>query len=324
MAALVAQLGLETVCYRAFTQYSSRLAIVRGTHFAGGGKAGEEDASTVQLSGFFEMFKKLDREWHILLALAAIGAVWLLLTRGRQRKRGTIVVLAGASHVALLGFSTQLWQRPLPRYMDPAVPFAAICAGVGVAVGLRNAVRLLRAIPRLSIVATRVTRLSRDWRLRLAATSLLIAIAGGLTYRDQLAHPSLDGYEHGARVARLANNAYDRNLPLMSVRSPDKVLMAFYNVYLHDKDLVRNGILPNYAAARTRIRGGSYLVKDRSGYSKSVFAQLQEAGCVLELRRGPKSQGMKGCADIARREPLPARCDALLGSLTQPQAVPSP
>jgi hypothetical protein len=147
---------------------------------------------------------------------------------------------------------------------------------------------------------------------------VVVALAGVRTYRQQRETPPFDGLEHGALMARLANLTYERNLPIVQRGKRAKVLVAFYNVYLHDKKLARAGVLPDFAAAKRRDSAGSYIVKDPSVYSRQLFAKLLEAECVLDVRRGSKQLGMGGCADTSRYTELPARCDALLAELTAP------
>lgn len=311
---LLLGLGLETAWYRAFTTYSSRLAIVRSVHFAG---AEDDEPTVATASGFVKMFTGLDHRWHLLLLVAAVGAVWLLFFNRSQKTQGRVVVLVGSSHLLLLGFSTQFWQRPLPRYMDPVAPFAAVCAGVAVAVSMAGALRLLRLLPGSpGALLTRAGSLASQKNVAMAGVVVVASVAGVYTYRQQLETPPFDGVAHGALMARLANNAYARNLPIVQRGKRAKVLVAFYNVYLHDSKLARAGVLPNFSAVKRRDSAGTYVVKDPSVYSRQVFAKLLDAECVLDVRRGSKKLGMGGCADTTRYTELPARCDALLTQLT--------
>jgi hypothetical protein len=314
LGALLLQLGIETACYATFTKYSSRLAIVRANHFAGSEK---EPPAVVAISKLLGPFKGLDREWHVLLVVAAIGAVWLLVFNRRRAVQGRAIVLVGLSHVALLSISTQLWQRPLPRYMDPALPFAALYAGIVSAVFIRRAAALLSQVPGVvGQVLRRGRALLRRWPVALGAVFASLGLAGLLTYQHQVKFPIFDGWAHGAVMARLANRTYERNLPLAIGRTR-KVLAAFYSVYLDDKALARDGVLPSFKEAVRSSARTTYLVRDPSVYTRETFDQLSKAGCVLELQRGSKKKGMKGCADTRGRRELPARCDALLRELTQ-------
>lgn len=313
---LLLGLGLETAWYRSFTNYSSRLAIVRSVHFAG---ADDDEPASATASGFMKMFTVLDREWQFLLLVAAVGTVWLLLFNRSQKTQGRVVVLVGSSHLLLLGFSTQFWQRPLPRYMIPAAPFAAVCAGVAVAISVVGLARALKLLPgSLETLLRRAASFVPQQHVASAGVVVVAAIAGACTFRQQLVNPAFDGYAHGALMARLANRTYSRNLPIVQRGKRAKVLQAFYNVYLHDSQLARRGVLPDFAAAKRRDAAGSYIVKDPSVYSRQVFAKLLEAECVLDVRRGDKRLGMGGCADTARYTDLPERCDALLAQLTAP------
>lgn len=317
LGALLLQFGLETACYAKFTTYSSRLAIVRANHFAGGG---DDDAPLdVSVSDFLQIFRTLDQEWRAVLLVAGLGAVWLLLFNRRRPTQGRVITLVGLSHVSLLCVSTQLWQRPLARYMDPALPFAALGAAIVSATLVQAVASLLPRLPgALGAVCKRGAALLQRWQVALGFVLGAVALAGWLTYQHQLAHPILDGYEHGALMARLANNTYQRNLPIAHGARGAKVLLAFYDVYLHDSKLARDGVLPHFDSAKRRFNTITYVVRDPSVYSRKIFEQLYSAGCVLELRRGPKNRGMKGCADTRQHVEPPARCDALLRELTVP------
>ena len=315
LGALLLQLGLETACYATFTKYSSRLAIVRANHFAGSEK---EPPAVVVFSKLLGPFKTLDREWHFLLLVATIGVVWLLVFNRRRAVQGRATALVGLSHVALLSISTQLWQRPLPRYMDPALPFAALYAGIVSAVAIRRAGGLLSQVPGApGKVFASARALLRRWPVALGAVFASLGVAGWLTYQHQVKFPIFDGWAHGAVMARLANRTYERNLPIATGRAR-KVLAAFYSVYLDDKTLARDGVLPSFKEAVRWSARTTYLVRDPSVYTRKIFEQLDEAGCVLEVQRGSKQKGMKGCADTRSRKELPARCDALLRELTPP------
>lgn len=312
---LLLGLALETGWYRLFTTYPSRLAIVRSVHFAW---ADDDEPTVATASGFVKMFTGLDRDWHYLLLAAAVGAVWLLVFNRSQKTQGRIVVLVGASYLLLLGFSTQFWQRPLPRYMIPVAPFAAVCAGVAAAMLVVALARVLSQVPG-SVGATLrgAGSFVSQKSVVTAGVVLVVVLAGIRTYRQQLETPPFDGLEHGALMARLANRTYARNLPIVQGKRA-KVLTAFYDVYLHDKQLARGGILPDFSAAKRRHGSYTYIVKDPSVYNRQVFANLLDAECVLDVRRGSKRLGMGGCADTSRYTELPERCDALLAELTGP------
>ena len=310
---LLLGLGLETAWYRAFTTYPTRLAIVRSVHFAGS----EDDEPTVATaSGFLKIFEGLDREWHLLLLTAAVGAVCLVFFKRSQKTQGRVIALVVSSHLLLLGFSTQFWQRPLPRYMIPVAPFAAVGAGVAVATALVLLARGLRLVPSFASALQRAGSFVAQRRIATASMLAAVALTGVYTYERQLTNPPFDGVGHGALMARLANNTYARNLPIVQRGKRAKTLVAFYNVYLHDSKLARAGILPDFSAVRRRDSAGTYLVKDPSAYSRQTFAKLLDAECVLDVRRGNKKLGMGGCADTTRYTELPAHCDALLAELT--------
>jgi 4-amino-4-deoxy-L-arabinose transferase-like glycosyltransferase len=307
-------LGLETAGYSLLTDYKHRLAIARAVHFAG---ADPSEPAELSVHGFFAIFRGLDVYWHYLLVAAAVGALALVIRNRQARITGRMIVAIVLSHIALLGISAQLWQNPLPRYMDPAIPFAALCA----AYLLATCALALLALPRL------VPRLRTTWPgylARLAAPDvavlLALAVIAALMWRTQAfqnAHPPFDGRAHGEMLARIANQTYDRNLPLVHRSRRAKTLVAFYNVYLDVRRLVRGGVLPSFEDVALRYREYTYLVKDRSVYNGKVFSELRKAGCVLELRNLKRLPRIHNCADATRHSELPAECDALLAELTQ-------
>ncbi|HYP86795.1 MAG TPA: hypothetical protein VEQ59_01545, partial [Polyangiaceae bacterium] len=305
-------LALETAAYRHFTDYGSRLAIARAVHFAG---AKDDDPSEVTLHGFTAIFRGVDEYWQYLLIAAALGAVGLVIFNRQARTTGRACVVIGLSHIALLSVSSQLWQNPLPRYMDPAIPFAALCAAWLAATG----VRALGKLPeRLTPPPAGLARAQALLAQPVVALGLTLAVTLGLafvTHRDQEAEPPFDGRAHGELMARLANQTYQRNLPLAHKSKRAKTLVAVYNVYLDARSLVRNGVLPNVEDVRLRSRDYTYVVKDPSVYDSNVFSTLRNAGCVLELRN-LKRRRIHTSADATRRSELPAKCDALLAELT--------
>lgn len=322
LGSLLFSLGLETACYAIFTQYSSRLAIVRANHFAGGD---DDEPAVIAFSRFFDIFEKLDQEWRGVLMAAGLGAVWLLVFNRRRTTQGRAIALVGLSHVALLGLSTQVWQRALPRYMDPALPFAALGASIMAATLIGRLGTLVTHLPgAIGNVFVRASVLLRRWQVTLAGVLLTVAVAGWFTHQHQVKYPIFDGFEHGALMAGLANRTYQRNLPIVHGTRAGKVLAAFYEVYLHDKKLARDGVLPDFESVRRRTRTLNYVVRDPGVYSRETFERMYEAGCALQLRRGPKSRGMKGCADVKRAVDPPARCDDLLRELISPAAGSSP
>lgn len=310
---LLLGLALETACYALFTDYPNRLAIVRAVHFAG---ATDTDPTEVSFHGFFAIFRGLDRDWHYLLIVAALGASWLLVANRKTRRLGQACVVIAASHILLLGVSAQLWQNPLPRYMDPVVPLVALCGAFPLAAG----VQALAARPKLT-GALEGWLGARAWLLRSPTVGLALALIvtlklGWLTARHQTKQRPFDGRAHGALMAKLVNSTYERNLPLVHRSRRAKTLAAAYDVYLDVPRLVRNGSLPNFEDVRRRHHEYTYLVKDPSVYSGKTFGELLDAGCVLELRNLKRSH-IRTCVDVTRHTELPARCDELLASLAR-------
>jgi hypothetical protein len=208
LAALLLQLGLETACYAAFTKYSSRAAIVRAHHFAG---SEDHEPVVVTLSDSLQIFKTLDREWRTLLLVAGLGAIWLLVFNRRRRAQGRVIVLVGLSHVVLLCVSTQLWQRPLARYMDPALPFAALGAAIVIAALIQElSAQLVRLPGSGGAFFIRARALQQRWQVAVGASIVAIVLVGGLTFVRQVEQRIFDGLAHGAVMARLANRTRKR------------------------------------------------------------------------------------------------------------------
>jgi hypothetical protein len=304
---LLVGLGLETLAYRTLTDYGSRLAVVRGTHLAGA----DQEPLVLGLDGFVKPFVMLERDWQVLLGVAFFGAVWLLVLNRRARALGRLLALLGLCHVGFLAISTQLFQSPRPRYFDPVTPFAALCAAAFVAavvgkLGARGWALALKRMP----VLTRFAPGARPTVTALWASAALLLVAGNV-YRNQLKEPPFDGWAQGQRMAKLANRTYDRNLPLAAPSRSAKTLMTLYDVYMDDKRLARDGVLPNYASVKRRSGRFTYIVRDPRAYGSKTFERLLDAGCVVQLRRGSRGKGTRGYTDT-KAEDLPASCDKLL------------
>lgn len=311
---LLLGLGLETLAYRTFTDYGSRLAIVRETHGKG---AGDEEPLIIGWDGLTRPITALGWDWHVLLGLALLGGVLLVITRARRSAPlGHLVVLLALSHIVLLTLSAQAFQNPLPRYMDPVVPFTALCAAAGIGVAatallslkplaqLRDSGPMARFGPAASEAATAL------WTL--AALSVIAL----LVYRHQRMSSPFDGWTQGAMIAEVGARTYDRNLPIAAPNPAQKTLMTLYNVYIHDRRLARDGQLPDYRDVKKRYKNLAFIVKDPRAYRRKTFERLLDAGCVLQLRRGSRGPGTRGFVDTKYTRGLPPRCDALLASLT--------
>ncbi|HXK16738.1 MAG TPA: glycosyltransferase family 39 protein, partial [Polyangiaceae bacterium] len=213
----LAGLGLETLAYRFFTDYSSRLAIIKGTHLAG---AAEEETPTIGLEGLRGLFGRLDLDWDCLLGVGLLGAIWLLFFNRKSTTQGRAIALLGLSHVAALSVTSQIWQNPRPRYMDPATPFAALCAAVVFGVLLLPLYEQLERWPLVAKFGPAARpALASSWLV------LIVGVAAVVTYRRQLEDPPFDGIAQGAKIAGLINAAYDRNLPIACDPRGAKVLM---------------------------------------------------------------------------------------------------
>ena len=300
---LLLGLLLETACYAIFTKYSSRYAAISGTHGTAGG-----EWTVVTFWGLFGRFTELSQSWKYLLSASLASAVWLLAWKRRNQAVGRAVALIGWSQVFFLVFTVrsvnpiQLWQDFRERYFDPFTPFGAVLSGALLAAGLSAAWGRLPGWAWLE-------RYDPAKRPSSAAgwTLALLAVLAVLSYREQVAHPPRHAFEYGARIARLANRTYERNLPLIQrKRKTAKDLQVVYSVYMSDELLARDGKLPTYDEAKRFEAGVAYIVKDEKAYGPGTLTRLIEAGCAMQVSRS------KQVAVMAPTKELPRRCDAEL------------
>jgi len=248
----------------------------------------------------------------------ALGALALLFLNRRARALGRALVAITLSHIVLLGVSAQLWQNPLPRYMDPVIGLVALGAAYLVATLVLQALALSKHVPPLASHGEQLGHVLSNPNLALA---LVLPLTLGLAYRNHTAtlkKPPFDGKAQGELMARLATDTYERNLPMAHRSRRAKTLAAVYDVYLDPPRLLRNGVLPSFEDALRRTSKFTYLVKDPARYDARVFEQLREAGCVLEVRN-TKRRGIRTHVDAVRHSALAAHCDELLQQVALPK-----
>lgn len=243
-------LGVETLFYRLVSSYSSRLSIISSTHHTG------KSAAIEGVWDFFARYGALPSYWRPLLLMALAGALGLpFLTRN---KRVLALICVPASFFFFYTFAVRrldpprFWTRFLERYLDAAVPFAALVALCFVAVVSARVLgsRWVRARVELSPLLLRGTR----WAP--AFTVALLLGVGGYVYLHKppnARHPLVGT----PKLERLLTDAYRRGIPIIGKgRSPLKPLRAAYKIYIEDQALLKNGRL-----STINVRKGRRLVR---------------------------------------------------------------
>jgi hypothetical protein len=296
LGVLAACMVIENALYAALTEYPSRYHMILSKHGAGG------DWDEVTFWGLFDRFDKLTHGYKYLLFFGLASSLWIVAFQRQLGSTGLVAI--GLSQLFFITFTVRdiepikIWQSFHDRYLDPATPFLALYGGVFMA----------EAFGKLATDAPQPEWLTRFGPAgsapRASAWGLgFVALCGFLTYRAFVTDPQPSVFETGSRIARLAHNTYDRNLPLVKMRGDKGGLMVVYSVYMDDRRLARDGKLPAYAEARLAYRDIGYVVKDEAVYSNSVFQKLQRENCYVRVR-----------ADLTLQpeRPLPKRCDEVL------------
>jgi len=308
---------LETACYSLFTDYSSRYAVIHGTHLV---ENADAEVSTLTFWDLFQRFEEMHSSSKYLMFFALASALWLATLRKEKQLEGRAIALIGVSHIVCITFMIRslhpldVWQGFDPRYMEPATPFLGVYAGVLLAQAATELYALLSPKPEV------LARFGPGAGPACAAVwSLsLIGVAALATDSYQHHHPVLDGYVRGKEIADLVNRTYDRNLPILERSRRAKVLTAVYDVYLDDRRLAKAGKLPNLDEVAIVHGGSTVLLKDPSAYGRQTLAQLMDAGCYVDLKpgggRAPGTRDHRASIRIANpgTAQLPDSCDAVL------------
>jgi hypothetical protein len=297
-AVVVACIGLETAWFSAFTPYSSRFAIV--------GAAPEYDP--IHFAQLFDRFIKLESEWQVLLWPWVVAALWL---RSQRDWRLQLIVILPASFLFLLTFMVRHvdplipWNGNKSRYLAVVAPFMILGVAVFVAEVLRYLWGRYRT-PRWQGLAS---------QLRLDPGMLVLCLCfvlGAITWRSEGRHRyrALKSLGHQAKVL---NDAYRRNLPIIDYTSFARGLKTTYEVHLDDALLAsardaRPGTLPdvNDAVKVTKVgrRQIHYLLQDESRYSRGRLARTVESGCALTVVTRGRT------VSLSPDHELPATCAA--------------
>ncbi|HEY3494126.1 MAG TPA: glycosyltransferase family 39 protein [Polyangiaceae bacterium] len=275
---LLALLGVETLFYRAVSDFSSRLAIVSRSHGDGPGAA---------LKGFGELFERyahLPDFWYVLLIPAALGAIGLpLLTRDRRLHA---LICFPVSFFFCYTFAIRrldplsMWTRFLARYLDPGAPFAMLVATSFVVVGTTVLAR--RFVPAAGALAARALRFEP-----VALTALLLVLA--LT---RVGRAAKDGsFAETRNLERNLSTAYERGVPVLATgRSGYKALRAAYMVYIDDELLLdSSGKLPWFS---TEVRFSGRLVRPGApARAEDCKVEVSLANRWLKLNRRELGRG---------------------------------
>jgi hypothetical protein len=285
---------LETACYRLFTDYANRLAVVEVMH------TGDDAKGPQNFWELFDRFRKLDEPWKIGIYSFFPTGLGVVAFKKDRRIWAAYAITVG--YLFLLTFGVRrlhpftVWHGFRVRYFDVLSPFVELFAGLFLAL----AVRQWLAQPRKQ----RFVKRFDSPRVAAVATVVLVALTGTTSYA--LGDPGRI-FRFNARMSEVATDAYVRGLPIVSTRDP-RATWVVYAVLIDDKLLARGGILPSFEDAKIVDGSRWWLVRDPPRYDLEKLYMLQRANCVVEVT-------VKKPSPISKMEPterLPASCDRLL------------
>jgi 4-amino-4-deoxy-L-arabinose transferase-like glycosyltransferase len=290
---------IETACYRIFTNYAHRFAVVSETHALSDTEIEDE------LGNLLDRYEKATPPWRFAFYLFL--ATSLAVVAFARSLAATNVVLIGASYFFFLTFLVRSlhplkkWQTFQSRYLDSGAPFVFLTHALFVLLIVQVATAAVRARPRGEKWLGRFAKLARFSPALVPVVALVI---GAVVYEGQAKR--LD--EHPFRVlpqaARVLNDAYRRNLPIVSVRNLNG-LWAAYSVLINDKLLARDGQLPSYDEVKLEWNGQTFIVKDPAAYSEGdKLKRMQRKHCAVEV------MGKEGYSYVKPMTPLRPECDA--------------
>jgi 4-amino-4-deoxy-L-arabinose transferase-like glycosyltransferase len=279
-------LALESVFYRAVSDYSSRFALISTTH-------GKRPILIDNIFDVFGRFTSLPGFWDPLLIFALVGAVALPFLCPERRRRLWPLIWLPLVFFAFYTFAIRrlnplsLWSRFLARYLDVGVPFCALLASVFLVAF--TAFLAKRFLPALVARAEPY----RDWGW-VAGVVVFVAfgVANYLDDPPSAQHPLVTT----RKIHAVLNDAYARGLPITAVRGDRHgrrlALKAAYKLYLDDDKLAVAGTLPDWATIETP---NDRLV--RNG------APARRPGCEVEVWADGRE------LKLARLSLLPPTCD---------------
>jgi hypothetical protein len=267
---------LETAFYRLFTDYAHRFAVIVANHIPG--------KTAMEAKDFWDLFhrySKLDVAWAVAIfsfLSTSIGVVGFSKT---YRTTGVFAVIFG--YFVFLTFLVRrlnpmvVWQSFIIRYLDPTIPFIALVTGLFLALSVGAAWERHGG----SWLARKLAPVGRFGSLIAVIVAIL---AGSWSYTS--AKPTLErnALKVTQRMATVANDAYRRNLPIVSVSPDRRGVWVVYAVLLDDRLLARGRQLPDFEVARRVEPSFDYLVRDPSSYTADKVRALMKRGCAIETR----------------------------------------
>jgi hypothetical protein len=298
--------ALETAGFWLFTKHRSRFAIVQEA----------PEYKPIRFMQLFDRYQILEFSWQMLLWLWVASALWLATKR---EKAFWPVLLLPASFLFFLTFTVRHvdplvpWIGNKSRYLAVVAPFFVL----GIALFFTALARQVWSIHRRPVLSPLV-----GWARREAALVVIVlcALLGGLTWW------SGQGENRAQRElrlqARVLNDAYRRNLPIIDPAPGARGIKTAYEVLLDDAlltqaDVAPKGWLPDANDALHRLkyrrRRVSYLLPNVAAYGgRHGVQKMIERNCAVRIvTRG-------STARISPREKLPESCKAPGGELPRP------
>lgn len=299
---------LETACFRLFTPYAHRLAVVREEHGF---------YPPIKFWELFNRFSELDPSSKVLFWTWLIGVLYHLRSPDRRRR---LVMILPLGFVFFLTFLVRRvdpiipWQSFKPRYMAPAMSLMAVGASVFVTdVVQRVGAKSARVRAKLSQVAAYFGREPGHW------TFILCLLVGSSVFLRERPHLRRHPLVTLRRDSKILNDAFLRNLPIFEhLRGGNpRALNTIYAVYLRPEnlaksDLASGGRLPDIDEGVRLAKAGrhlGYVLRDRSVYRRGELEALIEAGCAVEV-------SASGRIKLGIRQKLPENCKAPQTSVT--------
>lgn len=283
---------LETACYRLFTDYTSRLAVVEVLH------TGDDAKAPQDFWELFNRFIKLDEPWKI--GIYSFFPMGLGAVAFKKDRRILAAYAVTAVYLFLLTFGVRklhpftVWHGLRVRYFDVLSPFVMLFAGLFLAL----------AVQQWLAQRQRLAKRFESPRVAALATLVFVALAGTTSYA--LGDPG-KVMRFNSRLSDIVTDAYVRGLPIVSTRD-QRATWVVYAVLIDDKLLAKNGVLPSFEEARIVDGNRWWLVRDKARYDLGKLHRLEQANCAVEVTVKKPAPISK----IAPTERLPASCDRLL------------
>ncbi|HEX4338962.1 MAG TPA: glycosyltransferase family 39 protein [Polyangiaceae bacterium] len=298
VAIIAAGVLLETACYRAFTDYGNRLAVVVANHKP------EDPRGPRNFMELFNRFSRMDEPWkRAFYSFLPIGIAAAAFAKSRK-VWATYVITAG--YLFFLVFMVRqlhpfaVWQSFRVRYFDVTSPFIEVLTGVFLALVARQ---LVGELPERSL-GKRLFGTPR----RVAIVVVALVVVAGLGSYSAVAS-ELDDHvlRYNAKIASVATDAYVRGLPIVSTKDK-RATWVVYSVLLDDKLLARGGKLPPFDDAKIEDGDRWWLVKEPARYDLDKLRRLLRAHCAVEVT--VKTPGP--ISEVRPMHRLPASCDRLV------------